>query len=161
MSPYYSKLRERIGNSLLLMPGVAAIIRNPEGELLLQKKSDGTWSLPAGAIEPGETPEEALEREVKEETGYTVRDLQLVGTFGGLEFRYIYPNGHEVENIVLLYLCSCDDMVALPTDEETQLLQYFPEQSFPGLELPYPKQILYGIKMGEQSVTPKSDRAGE
>ena len=68
-----------------MMPSVAGLIRNFRGELLLQKKSDGSWSLPAGAIEPSETPEQAIKREVLEETGYTVssqpQTAQVSATF--------------------------------------------------------------------------------
>ena len=57
ISPYYRRLRDLVGDELLLLPSVAALIRDAEGRVLVQKRGDGTWSLPAGAIEPGETPE--------------------------------------------------------------------------------------------------------
>ena len=57
MSPYYQSLRDTLGSRLLLMPSVAAIIHDAEGRLLLIQKQDGSYSLPAGTIEPGETPE--------------------------------------------------------------------------------------------------------
>lgn len=62
------------------MPSVAAVIRNDSGEILLQNKGNGEkWSLPAGAIEPGEAPAEAIVREVWEETGLIVLPRKLVG----------------------------------------------------------------------------------
>ncbi len=58
---------------------VTAIIRNAEGKILLQKRADpdipaadGKWELPGGKINPGETPEDGIIRECREETGYTV-----------------------------------------------------------------------------------------
>ena len=73
MSPYFQQLRARIGHDLLLLPSVAAVIRNSDGRLLLQEKASGEgWSLPAGAIEPGESPAQAVRREVLEETGLTI-----------------------------------------------------------------------------------------
>jgi len=70
MSPYLRRLRSKIGHALLLPPSVAAVIKDGEGRILRQEKSSGEgWCLPAGAIEPGETPEQALERELEEELG--------------------------------------------------------------------------------------------
>ncbi len=87
MSPYFRSLRAKIGHELLLVPSVAAVIRDDSGSLLLQEKAEHVWSLPAGAIEPGESPEDAVRREVREETGLLVEPAEILGVFGGSEFR--------------------------------------------------------------------------
>ncbi len=46
---------------------IKAIIRNKKGEVLLVKEKGGTWSLPGGGMDHGETPEVALAREMFEE----------------------------------------------------------------------------------------------
>jgi 8-oxo-dGTP pyrophosphatase MutT (NUDIX family) len=55
---------------------VGAIIRDESGQLLLiQRRHEpgaGLWSLPGGRIEPGETDQQAVVREVAEETGLAV-----------------------------------------------------------------------------------------
>jgi 8-oxo-dGTP pyrophosphatase MutT (NUDIX family) len=58
MPSYLSELRSLVGTRLLLCPSVAAVIHDSAGKLLLQEKASREgWSLPAGAIEPSETPE--------------------------------------------------------------------------------------------------------
>jgi 8-oxo-dGTP pyrophosphatase MutT (NUDIX family) len=144
MSPYYTRLRERIGDSLLLIPGVAAVIHDNQGQLLLQEKSGEVWSLPAGAIEPGESPEEAVRREVLEETGLIVAAAELLAVLGGSEYRYVYPNGHAVEYTIALYRCSIEQDTGRIIDAETVSLEYFSADKMPSLALPYPKTALFG-----------------
>lgn len=87
MSNYYQDLRDKLGSGLIFMPSVAGIVRNEAGEILFQNKGNGeNWSLPAGAIELGEAPAEAIVREVWEETGLNVLPEKLLGVFGGKEF---------------------------------------------------------------------------
>jgi 8-oxo-dGTP diphosphatase len=71
------------------MPGprigaVGAIITDASGRLLLIKRGHepeaGRWSLPGGRIEPGESDQQALVREVREETGLEVSPGRLVGS---------------------------------------------------------------------------------
>jgi 8-oxo-dGTP pyrophosphatase MutT (NUDIX family) len=143
VSPHYQNIRDKIGSGLLLIPSVAALIRDSSGAILLQAKSDGSWSLPAGAIEPGESPSEALAREVFEETGFIVHGSRMIGAFGGSDFRHTYPNGDQVEYTVLLYECTASQSSNLSIDEETVSLQFFSEERFPGLSLPYPQRLLY------------------
>jgi mutator protein MutT len=69
----------RLGMKLLfnkrVTPGVPAIIRNSKGEILLGKRDKNSltypdyWGLPGGLIEYGETVEQAIKRELKEELG--------------------------------------------------------------------------------------------
>lgn len=96
ISAYLAALRQKIGNDLVLMPAVTALIRNAAGDLLLQRRADtGAWELPGGAIDPGERPAQALVREVYEETGLVVRPTRLVAVLGGHLLHY--PNGDVVE----------------------------------------------------------------
>ena len=63
--------------------GAAAVIFDKEGRVLLIKENYDRrrWSLPGGALEEGEAPEEAVVRETMEETGLHVAVEHLVGSY--------------------------------------------------------------------------------
>lgn len=71
---------------------VAAIIRQGDEIFATQRGygefKDG-WEFPGGKIEPGETPEQALVREIREELDTEVRVGNLIDTI-----EYDYPNFH-------------------------------------------------------------------
>ena len=82
------------------LPGVGALIFRRNSVLLVQRARNplkGYWSLPGGLIETGEKIEEALTREVLEETGLIVRPTRLFEIFerimlnaqGRAEYHYI------------------------------------------------------------------------
>ncbi len=143
MSEYYKRLRQKIGRLCILNPSVAAIIRNDKGEILFQQPSldSDIWSLPAGAIELGESPSEAIIREVYEETGLHVVPQKLLGVLGGEKFRFTYPDGNEVEYLILVFECRDQSGTITPIDGESQSLRYFEYSSIPKLAIPYPKEI--------------------
>jgi len=154
MSPYLRGLRAKIGHDLLLLSSVAAVIKDAEGGILLQEKSSGEgWSLPAGAIEPGESPADAICREVRGETGLLVEAREIIGVYGGSDFRYTYPNGDRVEYTVVLYSCVPIGMSAEPLDPETKSLRYFGENEMPKLALPYPSSAFFPAKRPHQPLS--------
>jgi 8-oxo-dGTP diphosphatase len=77
----------------------AIVMRN--NQVLLVKRSqppgEGLWAVPGGRVELGETLQEAVEREVREETGLTVRPRHPVYAFdlierddkGGIRYHYV------------------------------------------------------------------------
>ncbi len=48
---YYKFLRQYVGTQPLILPGSVVIIRNEQGEVLLQKRPEGKWGLPGGLME--------------------------------------------------------------------------------------------------------------
>lgn len=145
MESYIAGLRRKIGRELLICPSVAAVIHDDQGRILLQEKSSGEgWSLPAGAIELGESPQQAIIREVMEETGFEVSVQKIIDVFGGTDFRYVYPNGDKVEYVVTLFECRTEGQQSAPSDRETKSIRYFSQADMPPLALPYPKASLFG-----------------
>ncbi len=92
---------------ILLQDGAAAIILNDNKQILLQLRSDrNKWGLPGGCQELGESFEDTIIREVKEETNFDVKkdNLKLIGVVSGNNRKNKYPNGDIVINNTVLYL---------------------------------------------------------
>ena len=93
-----------------LVPCVGGVVRDGAGRLLLIRRgrepSRGLWSLPGGRVEPGETLEQAVVREVREETGLEVRVGPPVG-------RVLIPAGAVVYDVTD-FTCTPLDRAAEP-----------------------------------------------
>lgn len=96
--------------------GVFGVLQNRSGDVLLvhQPRQD-RWSLPGGGVKFGESPEEALAREVAEETGLRLRKQTLIGTHDNV---YDAGDGVERNGIRLLYAIEADGELIHPDDQE-------------------------------------------
>src|SRR5574339_1178593 len=82
--------------------GCSAAIFDEQGRVLLTRRTDtGQWCLPGGAVDPGESVEEACEREVLEETGLRVRVKRLVGVYSHPDQLVIYSDGNKAHIVAL------------------------------------------------------------
>ncbi|KIU73005.1 phosphohydrolase (MutT/nudix family protein) [Bacillus thuringiensis Sbt003] len=79
---------------------------NEKGEVLLQLRTDfNRWGIIGGALEYNETLEDALKREVFEETGLIIKNPELFRTYSGPDYFQIYPNGDQVHGVLVVYIC--------------------------------------------------------
>lgn len=137
ISPYIKSLRERIGTARLLLPSVTAIIYGARGEILLVRQRDGdVWSTPGGAIEPDESPVDAVIRETWEETGLTVEPVRLIGAFGGPNFVVRYDNGDETQYVMCVFECSRISGELRASNDEVTEARFVSEAEFATLAVP-------------------------
>jgi 8-oxo-dGTP pyrophosphatase MutT (NUDIX family) len=152
ISPFLAEIRAHLGTRLLLLPSVAAIVRDDAGRILLQKRSDnGAWDLPAGAIDPGEAPAQTIVREVYEETGLIVVPERILGVFGGPGFRFTYPNGDQAEYTITVFACRAIGGSLTPIDGEAAELRYVSPDEMPPLLPKYP-QALFHLSPGDPAL---------
>ena len=91
---YIREMRKDVGHAPLMVTACGVIIENNRGEILLQKRQDnGRWCILGGSMELGEKFTEAARREVYEEAGIEVGELELFGIYSGEDRIITYPNG--------------------------------------------------------------------
>lgn len=132
MSGYIMDLRKLVGHRPILQVGASVIVEDSDGRILLQKRRDNQcWGYAGGSVELDERVEEAAKRELFEETGLKALSLELFGVFSGEEMHYVYPNGDEVSNIDIVYICR-DYRGSLKKQESEVLeLSFFSVESIP------------------------------
>ncbi len=84
-------LKSMSSSEPIYKPNVAGILRNREGKILICERVNvpGAWQFPQGGIDDGETPEQALVRELWEEIGLEDGDFRIVSQRGS--YRYLFP----------------------------------------------------------------------
>lgn len=136
---YIMDLRKIVGHRTLLQVGASVIVEDEQGRVLLQKRTDNhCWGYPGGSTE---RVEDAASRELLEETGLTANQLELFGVFSGPELHYVYPNGDEVSNIDVVFLCRDYTGTLNCQQEESEELRFFapgqlPENLSPPIAIP-------------------------
>ncbi len=103
MMGYIEELRNIVGHRPLLLTGVGVGVFNNEGEILLQKNFDGRWGIPGGFMELAESAEEAGRREVLEETGIRIGNLELVTVISGKQTYTKLENKDEYYSVTIVY----------------------------------------------------------
>ena len=129
-------LDDRISHIPFIQTGAAIIIRNENGQILLQERTDrNKWGLPGGCQDLGEDLRVTAVREAFEETGIKLdpNEIELIDTLSGESRKNSYPNGDIVYNNTSLYLAdvSISDESTLKGDSETKRLRFFNPDEVP------------------------------
>jgi 8-oxo-dGTP diphosphatase len=99
--------------------------------LLVRRADDGSWCLPGGGVEVGETWVAAAVRECREETGWRVAVTALYGAYSDPASQlFTYPDGDRVQFFGLVFLGSAEEQVGR-RDAEVSEVGFFSSDSLP------------------------------
>ncbi|WP_248924484.1 NUDIX domain-containing protein [Paenibacillus hamazuiensis] len=130
---YVGQLRQWVGHRKLIVPSVRAVIFNERGEaLFIRRRGDGSWALPAGAMELGESIFQCLQREVKEETGLDVHRSTLITIYTGPQYSIKNSFGDEYQGFEFLFRVEEWSGNLEKETDETAGASFFPFDRLPG-----------------------------
>lgn len=135
------------GNLLHVSPVqcVETVVVRDDKVLLIQRSDDGTWALPGGLAEVGETPAQAAERELWEEAGLHGRATQLLGLFDSR----LWGARSRMQLTLTMFLAETDEVPALHAQsastpasfQETLAVDFFAEDALPTLHIGHDRRV--------------------
>jgi len=128
---YYQELRQHVDHRPLILPGAVVIILNDKNEILLQERKPGLFGLPGGLMDLGESLEETARREVFEETGLNVMDLELCQVFSEPDYYFKIDNGDEFYSVTVVYQSKNFTGNLQIREDETLSLGFYPLNQLP------------------------------
>ncbi len=122
---------------------VAALVTNEKGEILLVKSPWRGWEYPGGLIEPGETFQEALKREVREEAGVEIEVTGFVGICKNVE--------RNMVNIDFTARYISGELI--PSEESTEVIWATEEEAMDLITFPLTQKRLKNMLCGDTKAT--------
>lgn len=123
------------------VPTVGALIFNGAGEVLMVRthKWSDLWGIPGGKIKWGEPSEDALRREIKEETDLEIENIEFVLAQDCIRSQEFYRDAHF---ILLNYTCSCIGEPHVRLNEEAREFRWVMMEAALGMQINQPTRIL-------------------
>ena len=119
---------------------VAALVTNDNGEILLVKSPLRGWEYPGGLIEPGETFQEALHREIREESGVEVEVTGFVGICKNVQ--------RDIVNIDFTARYVSGELTT--SEESTEVIWVTPQQAREMITFPLTRKRLENMLSGRK-----------
>jgi ADP-ribose pyrophosphatase YjhB (NUDIX family) len=138
LTAYSEEEPERIANLFCGETGYATpkvdvrgVVFKDDAILLVRERQDGLWTIPGGWVDVGESPSEAVEKEVRQESGYIVRATRLLAVYDRNKHAHP-PSAYHIYK--LFFLCKLIGGEAA-TSIETEEVGFFREDEIPPLSV--------------------------
>ena len=126
MTGYMAEMRKLVGHRTIIQCAASIICIDEKGRALLGKRADNhKWGYSGGSVEIDERVEDCAKRELFEEMGLIADELTFFCVNSGPEAHYIYPNGDEVSNFEIVFICRNWQGEPKSMDGEMEELRFF------------------------------------
>jgi ADP-ribose pyrophosphatase YjhB (NUDIX family) len=126
------ELRRHVGDAVLWLPAVTAVVRRDDHLLLAKRADNGTWAPVTGIMDPGEEPATCAVREAMEETGVEIRVDRLAAVTSGIEVTHV--NGDRAVYLDLAFACSWVSGEPYVADDESVDVRWWPIEDLPEMK---------------------------
>jgi 8-oxo-dGTP pyrophosphatase MutT (NUDIX family) len=130
---YIEDLRAIVGHRPLIFVGSVVIIVDDMGRILLQQRKHpyGSWGIPGGLMELGESTEDTARREVYEETKLEIGELKLINVYSGPQNYIKAANGDEFYVVTTAYYTQEVKGIIKVDKTEALTFEYFYPDNLP------------------------------
>lgn len=122
---------------------VAGLVSNADGDILLIKSPRRGWEYPGGMVEPGETFQEALRREIKEESGIDVEITGFIGLCKNIE--------NDIVNID--FACRAVGGTLMTSNESSDVSWFKKEDALNMITFPLTRKRLENMLSGKNDIS--------
>jgi ADP-ribose pyrophosphatase YjhB (NUDIX family) len=128
---------------------VGGLIYNERGEALMIRthKWSELWGIPGGKIKWGEASVDALRREIREETGLEIHDIQFVLVQDCIHSKEFYRDAHFV---LLNYTCRCSGKPNVKLNDEAREFRWVPPADALEMAINQPTRVLLLAVIGNK-----------
>ncbi|WP_304054048.1 NUDIX domain-containing protein [Levilactobacillus namurensis] len=154
---YVTNLRKTVGSQPLVVIGAAAVVLRQNQLLLVDRRDNHLWGLPAGSKELNESLETTAMRELHEETGLIGQAPSLLTVVSGTGCQYQYPNGDQIDSSTAVYQLQATGTPG--SSDETRTSRFFDLTALPAQMTPITQEILRRLTRNHQLVGDGQNRS--
>lgn len=100
---YWQKLRQAVGTDTLILSGAAGAILK-DGKILLARHSSlKKWHIPGGLQEVGESIQQTVQREIREELALELEAGHLISVLSSPKWLSEFPNGDKIQKLLFFF----------------------------------------------------------
>ena len=143
---YWKKLRQCFGVERFIVTAAAGAIVEGEKILLVKNRSLGKWQIPGGLQEVGESLQQTIQREIKEELGLDLMVDRLIGVYSGTDWNIDYPDGGKLQQVLHFFLMKGDPGILQIQKREIEDAKFFPIGEPPEDIMPCCKQKIADLR---------------
>ena|SRR6266498_5590693 len=128
---YWRRIRQAVGKETVIIPGAAGAIIHEGNILLVRHNLLKKWQIPGGLQEVGESVQQTVQREIKEEIGLDLVAGSLIGIYSHPKWTIEFPDESKIQQLTFFFMMEGKISPVSIQASEISAYQFFPPDKIP------------------------------